>query len=59
MDEIINSLKKYKTGKSPGPDGIPGEFFKYLQQSGINKLSILFNKILEEERLPDPWTHFS
>lgn len=30
-EEIKNTIKKLKNNKSPGPDGFPGEFYKYFQ----------------------------
>ena len=32
-DEVRVALGKVKTGKQPGPDGIKGEIYRYLQDS--------------------------
>lgn len=54
--EISWSLKKCKENKSPGPDEIPYEFFKYLPEEGINHLTILFNIITNSEKIPVSWS---
>lgn len=51
--EICWSLRKYKDGKSPGPDGLPYEFFKNLPESEINYIFNLFNKVMSKEEVPD------
>ena len=42
-----------KTGKAVGPDDIPVEAWRCLGELFINFLTRLFNKILEDERMPD------
>lgn len=36
LEEINNTIKSLKTGKTPGPDGIPGEIYK-----NFNELTLL------------------
>lgn len=47
--------KKCRESKSPGPDGLSYEFFKNLPEEGIDYLTILFNNILNIEKVPDSW----
>ena len=53
--EVVEALKKMKKGKAVGPDNIPAEAWKYLGQTGVEKLRHLFNEILETEKIPDEW----
>ncbi|XP_047543291.1 uncharacterized protein LOC125075627 [Vanessa atalanta] len=46
-DEIKNAVKKMKNGKVVGPDEIPAEVWKLLQQVGLEWLTRLFNLILD------------
>ncbi|KAI5717340.1 hypothetical protein M8J77_004178 [Diaphorina citri] len=55
VDEILAVLKKVKTKKSPGADGIPYEFYKNLPQEGLQYLHCLFNQIMDEEKVPTNW----
>ena len=43
MDELLNILKKFKNNKSPGPDGIPMEFFKWLNADSLALILDLIN----------------
>ena len=43
-----------KNGKAAGPDGIPVEAFKSLEEAGVAMLTKLFNAILRE-KMPDAW----
>lgn len=57
MEEVTSSIEVCKNGKAPGPDGIPNEFYKNLTPARIHYLQNLFNTILREEKLPDPWSN--
>lgn len=57
IKEIIDSLIKCKGDKAPGPDGIRGIFYKSLPPDWIAFLGILFNRIMDLERVPDEWSH--
>ena len=35
MIELIEAATKFKNNKSPGPDGIPVEFFKWLNAESL------------------------
>lgn len=53
--EIKQKLTKLKNRKAPGTDNIPNEFLKYGGKELINKLTILFNKIITTGEVPDDW----
>ena len=53
--EIEKYLKKLKLGKASGMDGIPYEFYKMGGRGVVEGLHKLFNRILEEERVPSKW----
>lgn len=52
MTELINILKKLKNSKSPGPDGIPVEFFKWLNAENLELLLEILNACWEFETIP-------
>lgn len=55
MKELQDAIKKTKNGKSPGPDGIPGEIFKNAGHGVLKPLLHIFNTIKETKRIPDMW----
>lgn len=44
-----------KNNKTPGPDEIPSELIKLLDDRGIAVLWRLFNKVYETGQYPDQW----
>lgn len=54
--EIIRNIEKLKSGKSPGPDNITNEAIKNGKMLLAHPLTTLFNKILQEKRVPKKWT---
>lgn len=50
VDEDISTLQ---SGKSPGEDGFPIEFFKVMKGKINNLLLRVFNKSFEDSKLPD------
>ena len=46
---------KMKNGKAVGPDNIPVEVWKSLDEVGEDLLTRLFNDILRGGRMPDEW----
>ena len=55
ISEVKDALKKMKSGRAVGPDGIPIEVWKCLGDIGLRWLAKLFNKIIETKRMPDEW----
>ena len=68
VEEVEHAIAKGERGKSPGPDGLPVEFYKFLagcskerqgvtvRHSLLEELTGLFNSILEGHRPPPGWT---
>ena len=54
-EEVKEAMNRMNTGKAVGPDDIPVEAWKCLGELAINFLTRLFNKILEDEGMPDEW----
>jgi len=54
-DEISFALKKLKNHKSPGVEGITNEQLKYGEPALIDQLELLFQKVWEEEVIPEDW----
>ena len=55
IDEIISSIMRLKSNKSPGPDGIPSEFYKSTMPEITHIHVHLFNKILNSGIFPVSW----
>ena len=53
--EVRAAMNRMKTRKAVVPDDIPVEAWKCLGELAIDFLTRLFNKILEDERMPDEW----
>ena len=51
-DKIEAGIKKLLTHKSPGPDGVTGEFYKAFKEEGTPILHRVFQKI-KDGRLPN------
>ncbi|XP_077978677.1 uncharacterized protein LOC144434092 [Glandiceps talaboti] len=54
-EEILQSLHNLKHGKSPGPDGIPGEFYQFSANVIVPLLVELFNNIFNSGNFPSEW----
>ena len=52
LDEIKRVLKKMKNNKSPGPDTIPIEFFKWLNDDALFFIAELLNQCWKNDILP-------
>ena len=51
-EEVIKTLKNNKT---PGPDGIPAEFYKALPERLLNILTAIFNLVFQLGQYPESW----
>ena len=58
-EEIYNVLRNLKSGKAPGPDGIPNEAMKYFDRFTIEIYRQEMNKILDSMEIPHQWTEGS
>ena len=52
---VLQKLKNLNVNKAQGPDGIPPRILKELCEQLANPLSVLFNKSLEEGKIPSDW----
>ena len=52
LEEVRTWCKKVGTKKSPGPDGIPSEFYKYFLNLAAPLLLGVFNEAIERGELP-------
>ena len=52
---VLKKLKRLKVNKSPGPDGMHPRVLKETAEAICTPLSIIFNKSLEEGKLPQSW----
>ena len=53
--EVRRALGKMKNGKAVGPDGIPVEAWKALEEEGVDILWMLMKKIMDSETIPEIW----
>ena len=54
-DEFKQGLKRLANDKAAGPDGLPGECFKYLPENGKKALRKLFDHCLHTQTTPQAW----
>lgn len=53
--EIIETIKRQKSGKAPGPDGIPSEVYNSIQDVILLLYKEVLRKIQEEGEIPESW----
>ena len=53
MKELIETIKNFKNNKSPGPDGITVEFFKWFNAEGLEHICDILNDFWEHNIMPD------
>ena len=53
--EVKKALKRMKSRKTVGPDGIPSEVWRCLEEVGMRWLLNLFNKIWLTKKMPNGW----
>ncbi len=54
-DGILTNLKKQRSNKASGIDGIAAEFYKYAYEQIMEPLNILFNTIFDKGDFPQLW----
>jgi hypothetical protein len=52
----MSAIRKLKNGKSAGPDGLIGEFFKHSSESVISFLVNVFNYLFDNGIYPEHWS---
>ena len=53
--ELQSALRKLKTKKAPGPDGISNEMLAHLGSAAVDKLLEIFNLSWQEGTVPQIW----
>ena len=53
MNEFLGVIKKLKTGKAAGPDGIPMEYLKAMDQGNAREVLDLINKWYDAGEIPN------
>ena len=51
-DEVREAMRKMKTGKATGPDGLSIELIEALEEYGIEKVTTLLNEIYDTGQIP-------
>ena len=52
---MLRSLKMLKSGKAPGPDGVPTNLVKDAAKFSAKPLAMIFNASLAKGIVPDVW----
>lgn len=53
--EVEKAIHQSKTGKAPGPDQIPSDWLKFLNDENVSELTNIFNHIYETGIVPQIW----
>ena len=54
-DEVVKALKQMRDGKAPGLSGVASELMKAAGDVGIEWLTDLCDKIIQERKIPEDW----
>ena len=54
-EETCNAIKRLKNGKAQGVDNVPNEFLKYGGEELYERLTKIFNEILDTGYIPKQW----
>lgn len=55
LNEIIQVAKETRSGKAPGPDGVPAEVVKLMLQQRPELFREFFNRLIKEGAFPHKW----
>lgn len=55
VDEVLTAIRKIKSGKAAGPDGVPPEVVKLAVESNPEVFTSMFNFYLLKGFFPDSW----
>uniref|UniRef100_A0A146LXR6 Putative RNA-directed DNA polymerase from transposon BS n=1 Tax=Lygus hesperus TaxID=30085 RepID=A0A146LXR6_LYGHE len=55
-EEVAASIGRCRAGKAPGSDELSAEFYQHLPSNWICYLTCLFNRIFDQEELPNRWS---
>ena len=53
--EVARAIRRLKNAKAVGPDELPVEAWKSLGKVGVDKVTVLMEKIWREETMPEEW----
>uniref|UniRef100_A0A2D4K5G4 Uncharacterized protein n=1 Tax=Micrurus paraensis TaxID=1970185 RepID=A0A2D4K5G4_9SAUR len=53
--EVIQAIRSQKNNKTPGPDGLSGEFYKILEEILSPVMVDLYNEVLTNSSVPETW----
>ena len=57
MEELKKAIDSLKSGKAPGPDGIPGEIYRCLNEDHLQHLMKIFHDCWLTGTVPKQWLH--
>lgn len=55
VDEVTSAIKSMKEGKAAGPDKIPTEIIKFMNEKTVKMITAIFNRIFMPEDIPHKW----
>lgn len=56
VEEVKEVLGKLKLGKAPGCDEIFPEMLKFMSDSAVKELTIIYNRAWQEKKVPEDWS---